>query len=307
MIEITIFTPTYNRAYTLEILFESLVRQEAKNFEWIVVDDGSTDETETLIMKLKKIADFPIIYHYKNNEGKHIAINTGARLASGKWFFIVDSDDYLTDDATAKVSYYCNTIEEKQSFAGVVGLRGNETGKAWQNWYGKKVQVKKATSNIPHYVDATIFEYRYKLRMNGDRAEVVRTELLKKYPFPKFADEKFLVETWLWLSIGKDGYKFRWFNDVIYITEYLDDGLTQNIAKQYINAPIGSCEVQNLRLSCKHIPFVEQIRSIYNYFRYGKIAKIDTIKLFEKCNKKALIPIGILVYIIYDKFQHRKT
>ena len=93
---ITIFTPTYNRAYILPILFESLKIQTVKEFEWIIVDDGSTDNTESLIYKFKEECNFSIRYFKKENQGKHIAINFGVEKAKGNLFFIVDSDDYIS-------------------------------------------------------------------------------------------------------------------------------------------------------------------------------------------------------------------
>ena len=132
-----------------------------------------------------------------------------------------------------------------------------------------------STENVvsDKYLDTTCLEYRYKYRIRGDRAEVVRTDLLKKYPFPQYDDEKFLVESYLWLSLAKDGYKFRWFNAVIYITEYLEDGLTQNISKHYRNSPQGSCAVANLRLSCNGVPIMEKVKNTYYFFKYGRIAR----------------------------------
>lgn len=129
MPKITVFTPTYNRGKLLYRVYESLQKQTYKDFEWVIVDDGSTDETERIVTELKNEAKFSIIYKKKKNEGKHIAINEGCRLARGEWFFIVDSDDYLTDDALDTVNYYSNEIRDKSDFAGVVGLRGGQTVK----------------------------------------------------------------------------------------------------------------------------------------------------------------------------------
>lgn len=129
MPKITVFTPTYNRGNLLRCVYESLQKQTYKDFEWVIVDDGSTDETERIVTELKNEAKFPIIYKKKKNEGKHIAINEGCCLARGEWFFIVDSDDYLTDDALDAVNYYSNKIRDKSDFAGVVGLRGGQTVK----------------------------------------------------------------------------------------------------------------------------------------------------------------------------------
>ena len=102
--KITVFTPTYNRGYIIDNLFQSLKRQSYTDFEWIVIDDGSDDDTENMFQKFQSVDNgFPIIYKKVNNGGKHRAINTGLNLAKGELFFIVDSDDYLTDSALERI------------------------------------------------------------------------------------------------------------------------------------------------------------------------------------------------------------
>ena len=290
MPSLTIFTPTYNRSSTLLNLYHSLIQQTCQDFEWIIVDDGSTDNTEEQITPLLTNSPFPIKYIKKNNEGKHIAINEGVKHAAGKWFFIVDSDDALTSDAIEIALAFCNQIENDTRFAGVAGLRANANGVIWNNWFGSQPDTQLS---IDSYIDGTYIDYRYKFALKGDRAEIVRTDIIKQYPFPKFSNEKFLVESYLWLSLAKAGYLFRWFNKPIYITEYLEDGLTRNIRNHYKNSPIGSYHVNNLRLSCKGIGIKEYIRSSYNYYRYGILAGEKTFLLFQKCNRKLLTCIGL--------------
>lgn len=132
---ISVFTPTYNRGSLISRVYESLERQTNKDFEWIIVDDGSTDDTEKIVAAFQEKATFPIAYKKKHNEGKHVAINVGSTMANGEWFFIVDSDDTLTPDAIEKIEFYCDEIKHDASFAGVVGLRGNARGEAWTKWY----------------------------------------------------------------------------------------------------------------------------------------------------------------------------
>lgn len=297
MPKITVFTPTYNRGNLLRCVYESLQKQTYKDFEWVIVDDGSTDETERIVTELKNEAKFPIIYKKKKNEGKHIAINEGCCLARGEWFFIVDSDDYLTDDALDAVNYYSNKIRDKSDFAGVVGLRGGADGKAWTEYQeNSHVDAHDLQADFlkQDFMDADFIEYKYIRGIKGDRAEVIRTEILRKYPFPKFKNEKFLVESYLWLTLANAGYKFRWFNKVIYITEYLEDGLTKNIETHYRNSPVGSYKVANLLLKCKNIPIQIRIRGIYRYVKYGQLAKINLIALSKECNDKVLMPIGLV-------------
>jgi glycosyltransferase involved in cell wall biosynthesis len=242
---ITIFTPTFNRGYLLRNLYESLKRQTVYDFEWIVIDDGSTDNTNELFEVWKKeIEIFPIVYIKVKNGGKHRAINKGVELAKGKLFFIVDSDDYLEDDAVASIIKWESTIKDsKHLYAGISGSRG----------YGVNELIGKTFDG--EYVDATSLE-RIQYNIHGDKAEVFYTHILKKYKFPEFEGETFLTENIVWNKIAYDGYKIRWFNQIIYICNYLEDGLTKAGTNIFLKNPKGlglSLKQQSLhnRLSLK--------------------------------------------------------
>lgn len=121
--KITVFTPTYNRGYIIEKLYRSLQRQTFQDFEWVVMDDGSTDNTEEIFESwMQEDNRFPIRYYKQENGGKCRAINRGLDLAKGELFFIMDSDDYLTDNALERIVYWESTIAGQQNYAGVVGL-----------------------------------------------------------------------------------------------------------------------------------------------------------------------------------------
>ncbi|MBR1676347.1 MAG: glycosyltransferase family 2 protein [Clostridia bacterium] len=227
---ITVFTPTYNRGYIVENLYHSLQRQSFKDFEWIVVDDGSTDNTEELFKEwINENNFFKIIYIKVPNGGKHRAINRGVNMAHGELFFIVDSDDFLTDDALERIDYVDNTIpaNEKIHFAGVCGNKGYSKDKA----VGTVQETKE-------FLDITTLE-RPKYKITGDKAEVFYTEILKKYPFPEFEDEKFITECVVWDKIAYDGFKLRFFNEIIYICDYLPDGLTAHSNSLFDKSPKG--------------------------------------------------------------------
>ena len=228
---LTIFTPTYNRANTLIRLYDSLVGQTDSCFEWIVVDDGSTDETMSTMQAIinterKRDGNFKIRYYYQSNGGKHRAVNRGVNLASGDYFMIVDSDDFLTRDAIERVYQWIKLIDEDERIAGVAGLKQDFD----ENIVGQR-------SNKP-FVDVPNFERR-KYKLMGDKAEIYKTKLLKKYPFPEFEGENFISEAVVWNEIAEAGYKIRWFNDPIYYCEYRDDGLTKNISRKYKDNPKG--------------------------------------------------------------------
>jgi glycosyltransferase involved in cell wall biosynthesis len=209
---ITVLTPTYNRAYRLETLFKSLRAQTNREFEWVIVDDGSDDGTRELYDSWDK-SSLRCSYFYKENGGKHTALNLGIQKAKGDYIFIVDSDDYLTEDAIETVLKWTEEIAAFKNYAGVAGLRGYDKQHPIGGW--------PKTS----CVDCTNLE-RGKYHLLGDKAEIYKRELLLQYPFPEFAGEKYIPEDIVWNAIARDGYRLRWHNTIIYIGEYLPDGLT---------------------------------------------------------------------------------
>lgn len=226
---ITIFTPVYNRAYIIERLYQSLLKQTSFHFEWLIVDDGSTDNIAELVAYWQSKTDlFPIRFFQQQNGGKHRAINRGVREAAGEAFFIVDSDDYLTNNAIQLVESWWNQIDKNENLAGVSGLRGN----------GHVNAIVGDKPLFHGYVDATNLE-RAKLGLSGDKAEVYKTKLLKAYPFPEFIGENFITENVVWDKIAYDGYKLRWHDQVTYICEYREDGLTYQGRELYYKNPKG--------------------------------------------------------------------
>jgi glycosyltransferase involved in cell wall biosynthesis len=228
-LKITVFTPTYNRGYVIEKLYQSLQKQTFSNFEWLVIDDGSTDNTEGLFRKwLNDENSFPIKYKKVENGGKHRAINKATDIAMGELFFIVDSDDYLIEDALENIVKWEKGLGNKRDlFCGIAGNKGKNENEMWGTTFKGK------------YVDATSLE-RNKYNITGDKAEVFYTGILKKYKFDEFEGEKFITEATVWDKMAHDGYKIRWFNKTIYLCSYLEDGLTQNMKEIFANNPRGT-------------------------------------------------------------------
>ena len=226
---ITVFTPTYNRGYIIHKLYASLLNQTDKNFEWLVVDDGSTDDTERYFARLlQQNNPFPVRYVKQENGGKHRAINRGVAAAKGEIFFIVDSDDCLSADAIEKIQLWVKGLDGSRKFAGVAGLR----------CYNDEKTIGGAGVGAGGYVDAKNTE-RKKYNLLGDKAEAYFTDVLRKYPFPEFEGEKFLSEEAVWNKIAADGYYLRWYSEKIYYTEYLSDGLTK-AGDKYAKNPQGT-------------------------------------------------------------------
>ena len=223
---ITVFTPTYNRRNLIDNLYQALLKQTQKNFEWLVVDDGSTDDTEDYFSGIQaQVQPFPIRYIKQKNGGKHRAINKGVQNANGELFFIVDSDDYLTENAIEKINQWTTTLDNSHKWAGISGLKGFS-----------KDSVVGQHSDFS-YIDAKNNERR-KYNLLGDKAEVYFTDVLKQHPFPEIPDENFISEEIVWNAIARDGYYLRWFNEIIYICDYLEGGLTKDNDKDKKN-PIG--------------------------------------------------------------------
>lgn len=224
---VTVFTPTYNRAYILGDLYHSLQRQTCMDFEWLIVDDGSADDTKALVASWQGEENpFPIRYIYQENGGKCRAINRGLKEADGRLFFTVDSDDYLTDDAIEKVIRWDGELPRDGHFCGYVGNRGI-------------TPTQTPNRLFPGgYLDGTALD-RYD-QVDGERAFVFYTEIHRKYLYPEFPGEKFLTEAVTWDLMAHDGYKMRFYNDIIWIWEYKDDGLTRAGYRVFLENPQGT-------------------------------------------------------------------
>lgn len=214
-IKTTILTPTYNRAYILPRLYDSLMKQKDKHFIWLIVDDGSDDNTKEIVEGFKQ-QDFLIRYVYKENGGKHTAINWGMKFIETDYTFIVDSDDFLKDNAMELVNQWVDEIEELPKFAGVAGTRVKDD------------KVNSVIGQFPddcEYIDCLNSERKQK-KLLGDKAEVYKTELLKQNPFPEYKDEKFIPESIVWNMFSLMGLNVRWHKEGIVVCTYLEDGLT---------------------------------------------------------------------------------
>lgn len=256
--KITVFTPTYNRAYIIGNLYNSLKRQTYRDFEWLIVDDGSTDNTEEIIAKWQKEGnDFPIRYYKKANGGKCRAINYGVDLAEGLLFFNVDSDDYLTDDALEKVAEWEEKLPKDGKYCGVVGNLGTS---------------ETETPNTPwpeSYRDANLLE-RYEeysdKPIDGERAWVFYTDIQKKYKYPEFEGENFITPAVTWNRMAHDGYLVRIYDDIIWVYEYQPDGLTASGGKRFIERPKGHGLWLREKAEFMNYSFGKKFKMYYSYY-----------------------------------------
>jgi len=287
MKSLTILTPAYNRAYILKNAYESLCHQSNKDFEWLIIDDGSTDNTEQLVFELIKKADFKIIYKKKENGGKHTALNVGFDLANSKYTIILDSDDKLTPDAVEVILRTWQKYKDMQDIGCVAFLRIYTNGKVIGSPFPRNGEIKSL----------------FKQRMIGDKAETFRTEILKNYKFPVIKGEKFIGEGIVWSNIAKK-YKYAFYNKGIYICEYLEDGLTKSGRKMRIKNPKGGMLNSNMQMSCPY-PIKSRIKSVILYGIYACFCEERTIDCLLRSNRRILsmmfFPFSFLIYLKWKK------
>lgn len=251
---ITVFTPTYNRVHLLPRLYESLCQQTFKDFEWLIIDDGSTDNTEMVVQSWIAAYIIPVRYYKQENGGKHRAINCGVKEAQGELFFIADSDDMLPSDALQQVAEVYEQIKGDTSFAGVCGIDGTFDGCV-------------IGSGLPQDVmDVNAIDLRMKYGVTGDMKEVFRISVMKDFPFPEISGERFCPEMLVWNRIATK-YKLRFFNKVIYLAEYQNDGITSSIVRARMNSPVASM-MTYAEMTNFNIPFKQKVKAAINYWRF---------------------------------------
>lgn len=281
----TIFTPTYNRAGFLMPLYDSIKKQSSRDFEWVIVDDGSTDNTYEVMADIISSHDdsFPIRYFKKPNGGKHTAINMGVNVAEGELFLILDSDDELPPTAIEMIEKRYEKIKNDESIGGVCGYMAHRNG----DRIGKPVIETEASS----------MELRYKHNITGDMCEVFRTAVLKEYPFPEISGEKFCPEALVWNRIAQK-YRLCVFPDIIYLRDYIDGGLTDNIVRIRMNSPIASM-MTYAELNGYDVPLKEKAKAAINYWRFRLCCGWDGKKISPRIEGlwNALAPMGLLMHL----------
>lgn len=270
---ITVFTPTYNRGTLLNRLYQSLSAQSYKDFEWIIVDDGSSDDTALIVELLQSnhfSNDFPILYHKKENGGKHTAINVGVKKAQGDLFFIADSDDILPPNALQTIVKVWEHTKDDSSIGGICGFDGDLNGGGLiGTGFPKGIHLNKlslADNNNISYIDGTTRQIRFGLGVEGDMKEVFRTSVLREFPFPEIKGESFCPEVLIWNRVASK-YKLRHINKIIYLVEYQQDGITSAITRSRMDSPIATTMTYAEMLRYD-IPLKIKIKSAVNYWRF---------------------------------------
>lgn len=283
---ITVFTPAYNRAHLLPRLYESLCKQTFKDFEWLIVDDGSTDDTKSLSLSLssREGTDFPIRYFYQENGGKPSAFNNGIGRAKGELFFIVDSDDYITPDALETIHNDWEMVKDK-GLCGISYLKG---------------YINKGVIGNEHPQDGFIGDFvdvRIKQNTGGDKAEVWVTKLLNQYRYPIFPGEKFIGESYIWYQLTEK-YKMLFRNKLIYLAEYLEGGLSQSGRAMRIKCPLGAIELCKVCMSPR-FGFSFREKKAILYVAYHFFAKKSFKEMMTTPYKGLVLLNYIPGYLLY--------
>lgn len=266
--KLTVITPTYNRKDLLKKCFHSLMKQTCFDFEWIVVDDGSTDGTETEIQPLlDEELPFSAIYVKKKNGGKHTALNSAHPYIHGKYILLLDSDDTLTSDAVEIVLDAWNKYDANSDIGMVVFLKQLSDGTICAKGESEDVVMD-------------VLNQKRICNVSSDCCEVIRAELFKKYPFPVFEGERFLAETALWYRAGSEA-NCVYVNKPIYICEYLEGGLTDGGRKMRVHNCHGSMYTSYLRMN-RRCALRERIKAGMLYVCYGYFAKFSVAQMLKK-------------------------
>ena len=287
---ISVITPAYNRAGLLAKCYESLKNQTDLSFEWIIVDDGSTDSTQETVAAFEKECGFKIKYIRKENGGKHTALNASHPLIEGQYVLMLDSDDTLTPDAIETVRKGWKKYEDHPEVGMVVWLKG----------------AAADDPNCDVRQDGIIVDYQSYPRHiihSQDCCEVLRTDLFLKYPFPVFENEKFISEGALWNRATAD-HKCVYQNKVIYLCEYLENGLTRSGKKLRIRNPLGGMYTSFLRMG-KRQRMKEKVKGSILYSCYGFFAQMSPAEIMKHDRGHSFLKAGGMLpgYILYRKWK----
>ena len=284
---LTIFTPAYNRAYSIHLCYESLCRQTCKDFVWLVVDDGSTDNTKQLIESWQNQDNgFEIKYVYKQNGGMHTAHNTAYENIDTELNLCIDSDDYMTDDAVEKI---INLWKEKGSekYAGIIALDCLPDGEI----IGTPLETDRRTTTLKGF---------YQRGGKGDKKLIYRTDVIKSYPpYPEFEGEKYVSIAYKYYLADED-YSLLILNEPVCVVEYRADGSSTNMYRQYLKNPKGFAFIRKVDMQKADNP-KELFRCSIHYVSSSIIAKNKNF-IRESPRKAATvlsIPFGaaLTVYI----------
>lgn len=287
--KITVYTPTYNRGYCLAQLYNSLHRQSMQNFEWLIIDDGSTDDTEKIVNYWILEANFKIVYIKQENEGKMAKLNFAHKVMNTELCMCVDSDDYLMDNAIEEIFLTWEKVKNLPKICGMVGLDIFKTGKT-------------VGTEFPENAKRVKFCDLKRMGVKGDKKFIYKTSIINDYPpYPSFNGEKFPAPGYLYRLIDVD-YDLWVINKPLCVVEYMDDGLSKNKFSQFKNAPnsFRFYRQERMRLASN---FSERFKNAIHYVSSCVFAKQNIFNM----NKYPLITVLAIPFGIFLNLYIRNT
>ncbi|MFC0216470.1 glycosyltransferase family A protein [Paenibacillus chartarius] len=286
---LTVFTPTYNRAYTLHLCYQSLVRQTSKDFVWLIIDDGSTDNTKELVDSWIAEGLVNIRYHYQANQGMHGAHNAAYERIDTELNVCIDSDDYMTDDAVEKIVSFWKR-HGGGDYAGIVGLDATFQGEV-------------IGTRMPEQLKASSLTDLYaKHGVKGDKKLVYRTKLTSECPpYPIFPGEKYCPLSYKYVLIDQR-YPLLIMNEVLCHVEYLADGSSLNMFRQYKRNPRGFAFFR--KVAMKHaVSYKERFREAIHYVSSSMLVRNYRYVLESPCKLTTVLatPLGVLLYLYVER------
>lgn len=280
---LTVFTPTYNRAYCLHKCYESLLRQTCKDFEWLVVDDGSTDNTRELVSDWITDAKIPIRYIYKENGGMHSGYNTAYDNITSELTINIDSDDYMPDNAVEKIIKFWNEYGSEE-YAGIMALDITEDGNIIGN-------------DLPNQKSIKVYDYYHRMGGKGDKTYVYRTDVIRPYRSPEYKGERLFPTCYKYFMVDLK-YDMLVLNEPLCVVEYMGDGYTRNIIKLYKPNLQSYIFYRKFIMTYPNATFKHKYRFAIHYVSECLLAKEK--KWFSSSPKKLLTalasPFGVLLY-----------
>lgn len=283
---LTVFTPAYNRAYCLDRLYKSLCEQTCKDFIWLIVDDGSIDNTRQLVESWITENTIEIRYFYKINGGMHTAHNLAYQLIDTEINTCIDSDDYMPLDAVASIIECWNGVKNDHTVAGIVGLDEDPSG----NLIGTRLPVDGTRSKLGALYN--------KHKVSGDKKLVYRSCITRVYPaYPEYSDEKLVPLGRLYILIDRD-YSIVCFNKVWVTVDYQLNGSSNTIFSQYFQSPKGfrDARVTNIKYG---IGFFFRLKNIIHLGICNLILK-ETNLITQSPSPVAsllLLPFSLVLFI----------
>ncbi|WP_273851258.1 glycosyltransferase family 2 protein [Guptibacillus spartinae] len=296
MKKLTIFTPTYNRAYCLSNCYESLKRQTNMGFIWLIIDDGSTDETEELVFKWMEERAIEILYIKQENQGMHGAHNTAYEIIETELNVCIDSDDFMPDDAVEKILTFWDKYGSNE-VSGIIGLDAYTDGSIIGTRLPKG--LKKST----------LFQLYQEHKVTGDKKVVYRTELTRDFPYPLYKGEKYVGLAYKYYKLDQY-FEMILLDEVLCYVEYLEDGSSHNMFNQYRRNPRGFAFY---RKELMKLPFANSLFKFRQAVHYVSSSMMEKNPNYlreapSRVMTLSATPFGIALYFyIMFKTRHVKT